>query len=226
MRTVTHRLLLVVPALIGSSLIVFLLLRLVPGDPAYAILGPNATPQLVAQLDQQLGLRLPIYLQYWHWITGVSHGNFGTDDVAGQSIVSELASRLPVTAELVALALALALVTGIPLGIVAAVRRDRLADQVVRACSVVGIAIPDFALGIILILAFSLALRGFPSSGFIPISTSLLANLHSMILPSVALAVGLSAVLMRITRSAMLEVLDQDFIRFSRATGVGEASVR
>lgn len=225
MRTVTHRLLLVVPALIGSSLIVFLLLRLVPGDPAYAILGPNATPQLVAQLDQQLGLRLPIYLQYWHWITGVSHGNFGTDYVAGQSIVSELASRLPVTAELVALALALALVTGIPLGIVAAVRRDRLADQVVRACSVVGIAIPDFALGIILILAFSLALRGFPSSGFIPISTSLLANLHSMILPSVALAVGLSAVLMRITRSAMLEVLDQDFIRFSRATGVGEASV-
>ena len=153
MRTLTHRLLLVVPALIGSSLIVFLLLRPVPGDPAYAILGPNATPQLVAQLDQQLGLRLPIYLQYWHWITGVSHGNFGTDDVAGQSIVSELASRLPVTAELVALALALALVTGIPLGIVAAVRRDRLADQVARACSVVGIAIPDFALGIILILA-------------------------------------------------------------------------
>ena len=222
---ITRRLLLTIPILIGTSIIVFLILRLVPGDPAGAILGANATPAQLRQVRIDLGLDRPIYQQFGSWLAGVVRGDFGHDYITNQSITSEMADRLPVTAELAGFAFVLAVVVAVPLGVLAAVRRGGVLDSVVRAVSVVTIAVPDFVFGILSILLFSLGLRMFPSSGYAPVTASLSLNLHSLVLPAVSLALGLAGVLARVTRSAMLDVLQADYVRFARANGMSAASV-
>lgn len=222
---IIKRLIVAVPMLIGSSIIVFMILRLVPGDPASAVLGADATPQLVRQVREQLGLDHPIYAQYVSWLGGVLHGSFGHDYISDQSIASELASRLPVTMELAGLAFLISAACAIPLGVFAAVHFGRPTDRSVQVISAVGVAVPNFVLGIMGILVFSLALGLVPSSGFVPLSQSVAGNLHSLILPAAALAAGLAGVLTRITRATMVEVLDTDYIRFARARGVRQSSL-
>jgi peptide/nickel transport system permease protein len=224
-RVVVGRLALSVPMLLGMSVLVFLIIRLVPGDPVLAVLGLNATPQLVAKLREDLGLNDPIYMQYVNWLGGVLHGDFGLDYRSDEPIGRMLLDRLPITLELTGLSLLLAIVLAIPLGVVAAVRRGRLADKAMQGVSLVGISIPEFWLGIMLILVFSLGLGLLPSSGFVPFRDDPVENIRHMILPSVTLAAGLAAVLIRITRTAMLDVLHEDYIRFTRAKGVGERTV-
>lgn len=224
-KLIGKRLLLTVPMLLGMSIIVFGLLRLVPGDPASSILGAYATPEQLAQVRQQLGLNKSIVVQYATWLGDVIHGNFGVDYTSGQPIRTVLANRLPVTVEVVVLAFILALVVGIPAGVLSAVRRGKVTDKSIRGVAVLGIAIPNFWFAIVLILIFSLTLRIFPSSGFVAISESPWQNLRSVILPALALAAGLAAVLMRITRGAMIDSLNQDHIIFSRAKGVSERRV-
>ncbi|HEX3646873.1 MAG TPA: ABC transporter permease [Pseudonocardiaceae bacterium] len=222
---ILRRLLLTIPILVGTAVIVFLILRLVPGDPASAILGPNATPAQLRQVRLDLGLDRPIYQQFGSWLAGVVRGDFGHDYITNQSITSELADRLPVTLELAGFAFVLAVVVAVPLGVVAAVRRGGWLDRLVRAVSVITIAVPDFVFGILSILLFSLVLGMFPASGFAPVGQSLALNVHSLVLPAVSLALGLAGVLARVTRSAMLEVLGSDYVRFARASGVSPASV-
>jgi peptide/nickel transport system permease protein len=211
---VARRLLLAVPMLLGMSVVVFLIVHLVPGDPARAILGLNATPELIAQLREQLGLEESLVSQYVAWLGNVVTGDFGRDYSSGASISSLLGQRLPVTIELAVVALLIAIVIGVPLGIAAA-----------QGVSLLGISVPDFWLGIMLILLFSLGLGTLPSSGWVPLSEDPVGNLEHVLLPALALGVGFGAVLVRITRAAMLDVLDQDYIRFCRAKGVPERSV-
>jgi peptide/nickel transport system permease protein len=224
-QAVARRLLVSVVMLFGMSVIIFAILRLVPGDPVYAILGLNATPALIAQLHHQLHLSDPIYVQYGAWIGQVWQGNFGYDYRSGQPITQLVGQALPVTLELVVLALGLAIVIGVPVGMLAAVHRGRIADRLAVSASMLGISVPDFWLGIILILAVALHLGILPASGFVPFTDQPLQNLRYMLLPALALSAAFAAVLIRITRAAMLDVLSQDFIRFTRARGIGERAV-
>ena len=220
-----RRLALAVPMLFGMSIVVFLIVHLVPGDPAAAILGLNSTPELAARLHAQLGLDQPLPVQYLDWLGGVLHGDFGKDYSSNAPIGQLLTQRLPVTIELAVAALAIAVVVGVPLGVLAAVRRGRAADAATQGASMLGVSIPDFWLGIMLILAFSLGLGVLPSSGWLPFSEDPVENLRHVVLPALALGVGFAAVLIRVTRAAMLEVLGQDYIRFCSAKGVSETSI-
>ncbi len=219
------RLLVSVPILFGMSVVVFGILRLVPGDPVYAILGLNSTPKLVAQLHQQLHLSDPIFVQYAAWIGGVLRGDFSYDYRSGQPITQLIGQAMPVTIELVILALSLAILIGVPVGMLAAVRRGGITDKLAMGASMLGISVPDFWLGIVLILIFSLHFGALPASGFVPLKQDIVQNLRFMILPALALGAAFAAVLIRITRAAMIDVLQQDHIRFTRAKGIGERSV-
>jgi peptide/nickel transport system permease protein len=221
----TKRLLLAVPTLFGMSIVVFALLRLVPGDPVSAVLGLNSTPALAKQMRHRFHLDEGIVPQYVHWLGGVLRGDFGFDYRSDEPITHLLGQSLPVTLELVIVSLVLAVVVAVPVGVVAAVRRRRPADRAAQVASMVGISIPDFWLGIMLILLFSLTFRLLPSSGWTPLTHDPVQNLKGVLLPAIALAVGLAAVLVRVTRAAMLDVLREDYIRFVRARGIGEGVV-
>jgi peptide/nickel transport system permease protein len=224
-QAVLTRALLVIPILFGMSVVVFAIIRLVPGDPVVAVLGLNATPQLIAQTRHQLGLDQPVWLQYLQWLGGILHGDFGRDYRGGHPISQLLAQTLPVTFELVVLSMLIAVVAGVALGTASAVWRGRVPDRIGQVISTLGISVPDFWLGMILILALALLLGLFPSSGFTPLPDDPLDNLWHMLLPALALAAGLTAVLIRITRAAMLDVLDQDFLRAARSRGLPERAV-
>ena len=199
---IVRRLLVTIPMLFGASLIIFFVLRLIPGDPATAILGSHSSPALVRQVRDGLGLNKPIYVQFGDWISKILlHGNFGQDYITSQSISSEMASRLPVTLELSALAFIGSVIVAIPAGVLAAVHRGGWTDRVIQFISVVTIAIPDFVFGILGILLFALVLKLVPSSGFIPFGTSPWENIQSLALPAIALALGFAGVLARVTRS-------------------------
>lgn len=220
MRLIAVRVALIIPLLFGVSLIAFFMLRLLPGDPAQAVLGQYATPELTAQVRHDLGLDQNIVTQYLTWLSGVVRGDFGIDYQSGQQISEVLLSRLPVTIELAILSTVISILVGVPLGVWAAHRRGRMADRLVQVFSAVGIAVPPFWLGIVLILVFSLVLRAFPTSGFVPMTENFGENLRSLVLPAVALAVDRAAVLASMTRSAMIAVLDEDYIRYARAKGI------
>jgi peptide/nickel transport system permease protein len=224
-RVVARRLLIAVPMLFGMSIVVFLILRLAPGDPVRAILGTQATPELVRSMRTDLGLDDPIYAQYTSWLGGILTGDFGTDFRTSDSIGSMLVDRLPVTLELAAMSLLIAVVVAIPLGTLAAVRRGRATDRVAQTSSMLGVSVPDFWLGIMLVLVFSLTFGMLPSSGYVPFREDPVENLRHLILPAVSLAAGLAAVLIRLTRSAMVEALQQDYVRFCRMKGVPERSI-
>jgi peptide/nickel transport system permease protein len=220
LRYIAQRLLLLVPVLFGTSLLVFLLLRLIPGDPALVILGLRATPEGIKVIHQDLGLDLPVHQQYVHWLGNLFRGNLGKDYRSNILVTTLLQDRLPVTIELTLLSLTLAIAIAIPLGVQAAIRPNGIANKGATMLGLLGTSIPDFWLGIMLILAFSLGLRALPSSGFVPLRQDLIGNLRSLALPTLTLALGLAAVLVRVTRSAMLEVLQRDFVRFLYAKGL------
>ena len=219
------RVLMVVPILFGVSVIVFFMLRLVPGDPAQVILGLRATPEGLAAIHRDLGLDLPIHRQYVHWLGNFLSGDLGRDYRSNIAVTTLLAQRLPVTVELTLLSILISTAVSIPLGVQAARNPKGLADRCTDAIGLVGISLPDFWLGIILILVFSLGLGVFPSSGYTPIAVSPVRNFMGFVLPSLTLAVGLAAVLVRVTRSAVLEVLSMNFVRFLRAKGLSERSI-
>src|SRR4051794_7967279 len=211
--------------LLGMSVLVFLIVHLVPGDPASAILGLNQTPELIARVRSELGLDQPLIVHYFDWLGNLLQGDFGTDYSSSAPIGELLAQRLPVTIELAVAALLVAVVVGVPLGVLAAGRQGRASDATAQAVSMAGISVPDFWLGIMLILVFALGLGALPSSGWVPLSQDLVENLRHVALPAIALGAGFAAVLIRVTRAAMLDVLGQDYIRFCRAKGVPERSV-
>lgn len=221
---IARRILLTIPAMLAMSVIVFFIIRLVPGDPVLVILGLRANPESIAALRGQLRLDDPIHVQYLSWIGDAVRGDLGHDYRTGEPIGSMLMSRLPVTLEVAILAIFVAGLIGVPLGILSATRRGA-AEVTSSTFSILGISIPDFWLGVMLILFFSANLRWLPSSGYVRISDSITGNLRHMILPSVTLGFGFAAVLTRTTHAAIAEALQRPHIQTARAKGLGERSV-
>jgi peptide/nickel transport system permease protein len=224
---IARRLLAMVPVLIVISLIAFSLLYLLPGDPALAILGDQfaADKQLYAQLRRDLGLDDPLYVQYLRWLGRVVQGDLGTSARTQESVMSMILIRLPVTGQLGATALSLAVVIGLSAAIVSALRPGSKLDIAASVLALSGVAIPSFWLGIVLIYVVAVVWQLLPTTGYTPPGEDLTLNLKMMVLPAITIGTGLAAVIMRQARSALLEVLQQDYIRTARAKGVREGRV-
>lgn len=222
-----RRLLLALLALFGVVVLVFVLVRLIPGDVVTNLVGLDArpTPEQLANLRRLFGLDQPIHVQFGIWFGALITGDLGQSLRTGRPIADDLLLRLPVTLELAVLALAVALLIAIPLGVIAATKRGQFADYVASLFALIGLAAPNFWLAILFILFFSLQLRLLPSGGYVLLSENPLENLRHMVLPSVALGLSLAAATTRITRSSLLEVLSLDYVRTARAKGLSERIV-
>ena len=218
--TIVRRLIAIIPTIVVATFVTFALVQITPGGAAEAAAGPTATPQQIAALKHQMGLDKPIPLQYVDWLSNMVHGNFGQSVINRQDVGTEIAQRAPVTAELTILALLVALVVGIPLGIVSAARRQTRLDAVVRGGSGLGLAVPEWLLAMFAVDIFALQLGWLPPTGFTPLTENVAANLQGMILPALALGSGAAAIITRQTRSAMVEVLDSPFVRTAWALGL------
>ncbi len=223
-RFIVRRLLLTIPVLLAMSLFVFLMIRLVPGDPVRTMLGFRSTDENVAVVRAQLGLDRPIVEQYLSWMGGILQGDLGRDFISDAPLTELLAQRLPVTLELTILAMGLALLIGVPLGVLAATRGP-WTGRATSAFVVAAISVPDFWLGIMLVLLFSGTFHLLPPSGYTPIGEDLGENLRYMILPVLTLASGEAAYILRTTRGAMESTLGSPFILFLRAKGISERRI-
>jgi peptide/nickel transport system permease protein len=221
---VVRRVVLTIPVLIATSVFVFLLIRLVPGDPVRSMLGIWATPENIATVRSQLGLDHSLLRQYWDWVTGVLHGNLGQDFISHESVTSLLAVSLPITLELTVFAMLLAVLVGVPVGVLVAARAG-WARRLSNGFVIGAISIPDFWLGLMLVLLFTGVLNVLPPSGWVPFTQSPTENLRYMILPVVTLAAGQTAYILRTTKAAMQGTLNDPYIAFLRAKGLGEGSV-
>ena len=219
-RYIIKRILGILPVLLGISIVVFFAVRLIPGDYATITLGTQYTEEAAALLREKYGLDQPLVYQYLLWLKGILTGDFGFSYISNQPVLSLLISRLPVTLELTVLSLLMAVLVGVPMGYWAACKRNKLPDSLVTVTGLHGISIPNFWLGTMMILLFSLKWKWFPSGGFTPLSDGLGANLRSMALPAVALGMAVSAVVMRSSRSAMIEVTDQEYMKMAKAKGL------
>lgn len=209
-----------VATLVLATFVAFWLIQLVPGDPATAIAGENATPQRLAEIRAQLGLDEPLLVQYGSWALGALQGDFGTSLYSDLSVTSLLAQRLPVTLSLVACSLTLAIVVGVAAGVIGAVRANRATGKVVTGAATLGIAIPNFWLGLVLVTVFALWNPWFPATGFSRSGDGALEFLRFAVLPTIALGAAGVAEVARQLRGALLEVFTADYIRMARAKGV------
>lgn len=208
-----------------GSLVVFLGVRALPGDPALALSGEDRDPVALAAIRHQFGLDQPVPVQFAKYVDNALHGNLGQSARNGIGVGHIIVQRLPITLELSFLAIVVAIAVGLPLGIVAAVRRGGILDSVSSVFGLVGLSVPNFWLGLLLILGLAVQLHVLPASGFVPFFSNPLDNLRHMVLPAIVLGVQLSAVLMRQMRSAMLESLSADYVRTARAKGLSELQV-
>jgi peptide/nickel transport system permease protein len=220
-----RRLLSAIPVLFIVSLISFGLMRLIPGDPAASIAGPSATPAQIDQLRLDLGLDEPLLMQLVHYYQGLLQGDFGKSLLLGKGVLAATLERLPVTIGLSLYALVLTLLIGVTSGIIAALRQNTWVDQVAMMIAMLGISIPNFFLGLLMIIFFAVQLGWLPSGGYVPFSQDPLGWLRSTTMPAISLALLQAGLLARITRSGMLEVLRQDYVRTARAKGLPERQV-
>jgi peptide/nickel transport system permease protein len=221
---VLRRVALTIPTLLAMSVFVFLLIRLVPGDPVRTMLGFRATPENVATVRHQLHLDQSLPQQYGSWLGGLLQGDLGRDYISGESVSKLIGQRLPVTLEVTLLAMAFAVLVGLPLGVLAA-RGSKLVRRLSEGFVVAGVSIPDFWLGTLLVLLFAATLQWLPPSGWAPIGAGLGENLRYVTLPVLALGIGEAAYILRTTRGAMLDTLGEPYVAFLRAKGVGERSI-
>jgi peptide/nickel transport system permease protein len=217
------RLMQILPTLFLVSIIVFGLQSLMPGDPALVIAGDSAgDPALVAQIRNELMLNRPVPVQYLHWLDNVLHGNLGYSWRLQEPVVDLVAQKLPVTAQLSLMAFFFAVVIGVPMGILSAVKRNTAWDWVANAVGLFGLSIPTFWLGIVMILVVSVQLGWLPPSGYVPLTQNWVQSLATTVMPAFVLGNAIAAILMRHTRSAMLVALGQDYVRTARAKGLRE----
>ncbi len=224
-RFIVGRLLGTLPVLFFLSIAIFLMLQLTPGDPVKLMLGEDADEQTVAALREELGLDRPLAVQYFFWLGNVLQGDLGRSIRTRQPVLEAIVSRLPVTLELSFLSLLVALLIGIPSGILSAIRRNSATDVASTTLALIGVSMPNFFLGILLILLFSLWLRVLPPSGYAPFAQDPVQNLKLMIMPSIALGAALAGIISRMTRSSLLEVLGADYVRTARAKGLRDRAV-
>jgi peptide/nickel transport system permease protein len=220
-----RRLALAMPLLLGMSVLIFALMRLVPGDPAVAVLGYKATPEGIRALREAFHLDEPVPQQYLRWLGKAAHGDLGHDFRQNEPIGRMILDRLPVTLELTLLAALCTVLIGVPLGLLAGGRRGGAADRAALAVGLLGVSVPDFWLGIMLILGLSLGAGLLPSGGWVPFAESPAENLVHMALPALTLAVSRAAVLGRLTRAAVLDTMHRSFVQYARAKGLGERAI-
>lgn len=223
LRFLGGRLLGTAPVLLILSMGVFLMLHLTPGDPVQIMLGQDADAGAIAALRAELGLDQPLPIQYLRWVTNVLRGDLGRSIRTNQPVTEAIVSRLPVTIELSVLSLLLSLIIGLPTGIVAATRRNSSVDLASTGLALVGISLPSFFLGILLILVFALWLRWVPPSGYTPFVQDPVMNVKQMFMPALALGAALAGIVARLMRSSLLEVLGTDYMRTARAKGLSAA---
>ena len=217
---IVSRLLSALPILLIVSLITFAMIHLIPGDPAAAIAGLSATPDQIAHIRHDLGLDQPLATQFVRWYANLLHGDLGRSLLLGQPVLEATLFRLPVTIGLSLYALVITLVIGLVTGVLAALRQNTWVDQAAMMFAMIGISLPNFYLGLLMIILFAVDLRWLPTGGYIALSDDPLGWLATSTMPAVSLALLLAGLLARITRSTMLEVPRQDYIRTARAKGL------
>lgn len=222
---ILQRLVLTLVVILGVTIAVFAIIQLVPGDPARVILGVQANEENVAALRERLGLNRPVVEQYVTWLGDALQGDLGESLITGQPVAPQIWQRLPATLQLATSSLIVGMLIGFPLGILSAVYRGSVFDFIASIVSQIGVSIPDFWLGILLVLLFSLELRLLPPSGYDPISEGVGNWLSHLVLPSLTAGVISGSVQTRFIRSAMIEVLNKDYVRTARAKGLSEWAV-
>ncbi len=220
-----RRVLVAIPTILLISVFVFALQKLLPGDPVLAMAGEERDPVALAAIREQLGLNDPLPVQYFRWLAGALQGDLGTSLRTGQPVTQLIVQKLPVTLQLGVMALLIALVIGIPAGIISAVRKGTVTDYAANMVALSGMSIPNFWLGIMLIMLVSVRWQLLPASGYVPPTQDFVQSMRTMIMPAFVLGTGLAGALMRHTRSSMLGVLKQDYVRTARAKGVPERRV-
>jgi len=211
--------------LLLATLVVFLGIRALPGDPALALAGEDRTPEALRAIRQEYGLDQSLPVQFWSFVRQLVHGQLGTSIRTGVPVSSMMRTALPVTLELSLIAIVIAIIVGVGAGVVAAARRGRPAEWLANGVALIGLSIPHFWLGLIAILYLSVATGLFPASGFVPLLEDPIGNLHHLVLPAVILGTGLAAVIMRQTRSSMLDSLATDYVRTARAKGLRPGAI-
>lgn len=211
---IIKRIMMLIPIIIGVSFMVFFILSLTPGDPATIILGEEATPERVEQLREEMGLNDPLLVQYGRYMLNMIKGDMGKSYATGRDVFTEIIARYPATFRLTFYSMIVAIIIAIPIGIISATKQYSLTDSVSMVVALLGVSIPNFWLGLMLILLFALKLSLLPSGGA--------SEWSSVILPAITLGTGAAAIITRMTRSSMLEVVRQDYVRTARAKGVKE----
>ncbi|MDV7103632.1 ABC transporter permease [Vibrio sp. TH_r3] len=225
MRHITHSFSRLLITLLIVSFVIFLIMEAVPGDPAEIILGMSAQPDTLAALRAQLGLDQPLLTRYSVWLVGLLQGDLGNSYTYSTAVSELISERLAVTLPLTAIAIMLSVVISVPLGVLAAAKPNSAVDIFASFFSQIGIAVPNFWIGLLLILGIALTFGWFPSGGFPGWDTSVALSLQALVLPSIALAIPQAAVLTRVTRAAVLEVINEDFVRTARAKGATPSHV-
>jgi len=216
---IARRLIAIVPVLTVVAVLIFMMLRLTPGDPAAVIAGDNATSDQIAAIREKLGLELPIWQQFGIWIGDILRGNFGESFFFKKTVAELIAQRIEPTVALATCTLIFAVSVAVPIGVLAAYRQGSLFDRFVMAFSVMGFSVPGFVIGYCLIYVFAIELGWLPVQGYVRIGVNFWQFLERMVLPSLTLSVGFIALIARITRASVLEVLNEDYIRTARAKG-------
>ncbi len=231
---ILRRLVQIVPTVLGITFVVFLMMRSIPGDPVVALLGDAYTEEDAVKAREAYGLNQPVLLQYLIWLGKLLQGDWGTSILTGRPVLQDVLVRLPVTLELVALSMGVALLIAIPAGIIGALRQNTWADYSATSIAMIGVSIPEFFLGVLLLLAFSFGLHTLPSSGWVYLpgtcpsmvcGVSLWGNMQHVLMPALALGVGRAALLTRLLRASMLEVVRTEYVTTARAKGLDERKV-
>lgn len=225
LRYTANRLLLFLPILFGLSVVTFIYIHLIPGDPVQAMVGPSGGPELVAQMRQELGLDRPLHIQYIDWVSGALRGDLGISFRSRQPITPLLLARIPATLELAGAALIVAIGIGLPSGVLAGLKKNTRFDYAFSLLSLGGYSMPIFWLGTLLLLLFGVYWKVLPSQGYVPFERDPVANLRLLILPAVTLGIGLAPYIGRMARAAVIETLQENFIVYAHAKGLRERTV-
>jgi peptide/nickel transport system permease protein len=220
-----RRILLLIPTVLGVTLVVFLMMRFIPGDPVTNMMGEMYSEEDARHLRHELGLDQPLAVQYMKWVLLLLRGDWGRSILTNRPVLTDVLYRLPVSLELIVLSMLLSLLIALPAGIIAAVRPNTWKDYSAMLVSMAGVSIPEFFLGVLLFLLFALVLRWLPVSGYIPLLDSPQGNLWHMVLPMIALGFPRAALLTRLVRATLLEVLKLEYVTTARAKGLGESPV-
>lgn len=218
---IQRRLIMLIPVLFGISVVVFLVMHLAPGDPAEILAGPTATASDIAALREKLGLNDPVWVQYWRFLSGALRGDLGKSIQSGEPVAEMIATRFPNTLALAVASMIVASILGISAGVISAVKKGTVFDTVSMVGALLGISMPSFWIGLMLMLIFAVRLRWFPVAGYNG-QWWTLTGIRQLVLPAVTLGIGTAALIARITRSSVLEIMREDYIRTARAKGLSQ----